>query len=144
MKVQPIEKELRDFALSYPGAYEEFPWGERAFKVKGKVFVFMSKGAEEFSMSVKLPRSRDMAFDLPFAEPTHYGLGKHGWITAHQKGTTKLPVALLEAWVDESYRAVAPKRLVAVLDGGGGETKKKRGTARDPSTPPRKARRRSG
>ena len=28
-------------ALSYPGAHEEFPWGERVVKVKGKVFVFL-------------------------------------------------------------------------------------------------------
>ena len=28
----------------------------------------------------------------------------------------QLPPQLLEAWIDESYRAVAPKRLLAELD----------------------------
>ena len=46
-------------------------------KVKKKAFLFM--GTDEngrFSISVKLPQSRDMAADLPFTEPTGYGLGK--------------------------------------------------------------------
>lgn len=107
-----IEALLRKHALSYPEAYEEFPWGERAIKVKGKVFVFMGSGKGKFSMSVKLPESRDMSHDLPFAEPTHYGLGKHGWVTATFKSGVKPPIDLLKAWVDESYRAVAPKSFL--------------------------------
>ena len=59
-----------------------------------------------------MPQSRDMAYDLPFAEPTHYGLGKHGWVTAHLDPKRKPPLELIEAWIDESYRAVAPKKQV--------------------------------
>ena len=33
--------ELRACALSFPGAHEEFPWGERVAKVGKKVFVFL-------------------------------------------------------------------------------------------------------
>jgi hypothetical protein len=33
---------LRDFAIAYPLATEDHPWGEIAMKVKGKVFVFLS------------------------------------------------------------------------------------------------------
>jgi predicted DNA-binding protein (MmcQ/YjbR family) len=109
--MKKVETKLRDHALSHPETYEEFPWGERAIKVKGKVFVFMGAAKGQFSMSVKLPESRDMAHDLPFAEPTHYGLGKHGWVTARFKRGTKPPIDLLKAWIDESYRAVAPKSL---------------------------------
>jgi predicted DNA-binding protein (MmcQ/YjbR family) len=105
------EAALREHALAYPEATEEFPWGERAIKVRGKVFVFMHADEKTFSMSCKLPQSRDMAADLPFAEPTHYGLGKHGWVTARFEGRTKPPVELLKAWIDESFRAVAPKKL---------------------------------
>ena len=32
---------LRDFALRYPETHEDFPWGERVIKVKGKVFLFL-------------------------------------------------------------------------------------------------------
>jgi hypothetical protein len=34
-----IETALRDYALGFPEATEDFPWGERAIKVKGKVFL---------------------------------------------------------------------------------------------------------
>src|SRR5439155_27045053 len=71
---------LRRLALGYPETYEEFPWGHRAVKVKGKAFVFMSLEAGRLSLSIKLPRSGPAAPMLPFTEPTHYGLGKSGWV----------------------------------------------------------------
>jgi predicted DNA-binding protein (MmcQ/YjbR family) len=116
MTIKSIDAALRKHALSYPETYEEFPWGERAVKVNGKAFVFMRADKDEVSLSVKLPQSRDMAVDLPFSEPTHYGLGKHGWVTAHLKPKEKPPIDLIKAWIDESYRAVAPKKLVKQLD----------------------------
>ena len=108
---------LRAFALAYPGATEEFPWGERVAKVKGKVFVFLGRD-EPLGISVKLPQSRLMALSLPFASPTGYGLGKSGWITAEFGPRDKPPMDILEAWIDESYRAVAPKTLLKALDAG--------------------------
>lgn len=36
------------------------------------------------------------------------------------------PVALLKAWIDESYRAQAPKKLVAQLDTSRDEPPKRR------------------
>jgi len=108
---------LLRFALSYPEAREDHPWGETVVKVKKKVFVFL--GHPEgggLGVSVKLPRSNLLALDLPFATPTGYGLGKAGWVTAQFKPKEKPPVDLLKQWIDESYRAVAPKTLVARLD----------------------------
>src|SRR5438045_1961247 len=37
---------LRKFALSHPQAAEDFPWGERTIKVRGKIFVFLSEDGE--------------------------------------------------------------------------------------------------
>ena len=112
---RPEAKLLRDFALSFPEAYEEFPWGERVAKVKGKVFVFLGMSGDEIGLSVKLPQSAGLALGLPFASPTGYGLGKAGWVTARFAKREKAPVDLLRAWIDESYRAVAPKKLVAAM-----------------------------
>jgi predicted DNA-binding protein (MmcQ/YjbR family) len=109
------EEILRELAMGYPEATEDFPWGHRAIKVRKKAFVFMSNDDGEFSMSVKLPQSCDMAHDLPFAEPTGYGLGRAGWITARFPAKAKPPLDLLKAWIDESYRAIAPKKLVKLL-----------------------------
>ena len=108
---------LRAFALGYPGAQEEYPWGERVVKVKGKVFVFLGRDEEGLGLSVKLPQSGTMALGLPFASPTGYGLGKSGWVTVQFGPREKPPLDLLRTWIDESYRAVAPKTLLKQLDG---------------------------
>jgi len=110
-----IAAELSDAALCYPGTDEHFPWGETAIKVKGKSFLFMRADDDVLSLSVKLPRSREDALALPFTEPTHYGLGKSGWVTSSFKRGDDVPVGILKDWLDESYRAVAPKKLVAQL-----------------------------
>jgi predicted DNA-binding protein (MmcQ/YjbR family) len=104
---------IRKHALSYPQTAEEFPWGESAFKVKGKTFVFMRDDADGVSFSVKVPSSRDLALSLPGSEPTHYGMGAKGWVTL--KPTAKTPRHVLFFLIDESFRAVAPKRVVAIL-----------------------------
>jgi len=109
------EKALRAHALAYPGAHEAFPWGERVVKVRGKVFVFMGRLEGGLGLSVKLPGSASLALALPFASPTAYGLGKSGWVTARFAPRERPPLVLLKRWIDESYRAVAPKRLVATL-----------------------------
>src|SRR2546428_6470302 len=106
---------LREFALAFPEAREDFPWGERVVKVRGKVFVFLGHDEGDLGLSVKLPRSGMLALSLPFASPTGYGLGKAGWVTARFGSREKAPLDLLRAWIDESYRAVAPKKLVAAL-----------------------------
>ncbi len=116
LTAKQMYERLRKRALGYPGATEDHPWGETAIKVNGKVFVFMGFDKAQFSMSTKLPQSRDMAHDLPFAEPTHYGLGKHGWVTARLDPKKDPPLELMEAWIDESYRAVAPKKMVDDLN----------------------------
>jgi predicted DNA-binding protein (MmcQ/YjbR family) len=106
---------LRKLALSYPEAHEDMPWGHHAIKVKGKCFVFLAADGETFSLSAKLPSSAEVAVKLPFAFPTEYGLGKSGWVTARFPRKARVPMELLQLWIDESYRAIAPKRLVARL-----------------------------
>lgn len=110
-----IAKALKKHARSYPETTEEFPWGESAFKVKGKTFVFMRAEPGELSFSVKLPKSRTKALKLSGSEPTHYGMGAKGWVTL--RPPTKTPLKTLFAFIDESYRAVAPKRVLSQLDG---------------------------
>lgn len=110
------EHALRDAALAYPEAHEDFPWGERALKVRGKVFLFLSCDGARLSLSLKLPESRHAALTMPFATPTGYGLGKAGWVTSRFEAGAVVPLEILRAWLDESYRAVAPKAVVKQLD----------------------------
>jgi predicted DNA-binding protein (MmcQ/YjbR family) len=110
---------LRRFALSYPSAYEDFPWGETVIKVAKKVFLFLGLASDGLHLSVKLPQSASLALSLPFASPTGYNLGRSGWVTARFGSRENPPLPVLRQWIDESYRAVAPKRLVATLPAGG-------------------------
>jgi predicted DNA-binding protein (MmcQ/YjbR family) len=110
------ELSLRAFALSFPGTHEDFPWGHRALKVRGKAFVFMSRDEPGLSLSVKLPASAEGALQFGFCEPTHYGLGRSGWVTATFAPRARVPVDMLRSWIGESYRAVASKKLVSALD----------------------------
>ena len=71
--------------------------------------------AELFDVIAGTSTGGILALGLPFASPTGYGLGKAGWVTARFGKGEKAPVDLLRSWIDESYRAVAPKKLVAAL-----------------------------
>lgn len=113
-----LAAELRSYALSFPETTEDFPWGERALKVRGKAFVFM-RAEDSISFSVKLPKTGNQALALPFAEPTHYGLGKHGWVSLTlPKKITKTLEKQCRAWILESYLAVAPAKLARSVSEG--------------------------
>ena len=107
---------LRAFGLSYPEAHTESPWpGHLDLAVRNKTFAYLSIEGQPFRISCKLPRTGQDALWLPFAKPTAYGLGKSGWVTAELADGEPVPVDLFRQWIDESYRAQAPKRLAAQL-----------------------------
>ena len=113
-------EKVRAFALGLPGAAEEFPWGESVAKVNGKVFVFLgvADGSYPLGVTVKLRDETAHAHALasPGAEPAGYGLGKAGWVRVPLEEKGAPPAELLGDWVEESYRTIAPKRLIAELD----------------------------
>ncbi len=129
---------LQQFALGFPEAVEEAPWGHRAIKVRGKTFVFLAATAEGLSLSVKLPDSGDEALELAYCEPTGYGLGKSGWVSAQFGVRQKPPLEVVQAWIAESYRTIAPKRLVKQLDAGTYEPPGSKAAAKPAAKPARK------
>ncbi len=115
-EVRQAAQTLQEYALGLPEAQEEFPWGECVIKVNNKIFVFFGlMDNPGLLVQVKLPTSADDALNLPFAQAAGYGLGKHGWVKMQFAADDSPPVSLLQKWILESYRAVAPKRLVAQL-----------------------------
>jgi len=120
------KRALSRLALSYPDTREDHPWGHSAFKVKRKVFLFLFYEKGLLSLSLKLPESAKLALSLPFASPTSYGLGKSGWVTAKFNGTNEVPLEMLAEWIDESFRAIAPKRVLTKLDSQGNKTTRQR------------------
>jgi predicted DNA-binding protein (MmcQ/YjbR family) len=109
-----VREKVRAFALSLPGAVEEHPWGEDVAKAGGKVFVFLGSHRSG-RITVKLDESHGHALSIEGAAPTGYGLGRSGWVTVPMRAPG-VSLGLLRDWVEESYRIVAPKRLVAELE----------------------------
>ena len=116
-----LASKLRELGLAkYPSAHLKSPWpGHLDLAVKDKTFAYLSVDGEPFRISAKLPHSASAALMLPFTKPTEYGLGKSGWVSAAFPDGEEPPMDLMLAWIDESYRAQAPKKLVAELDGQG-------------------------
>jgi len=119
-----VLRELRAFGLAYPAAHTKSPWpGHLDLAVKDKTFAYLSIEGEPLAISCKLPHSWPTALRLAFTRPTGYGLGKSSWVTATFADGEQVPVELLKAWIDESYRAQAPKRLAATLGASVGAPK---------------------
>lgn len=110
-------KDLRKAALVYPDTVEHFPWGHNAFKIGGKkVFLFLGEDEEGgWSASMKLPFRNEDALKIKGAAPTEYGLGRAGWVTFRFTAKAKPPMTKLVDYLDESWRAVAPKKLSAAF-----------------------------
>jgi len=90
--------------------------GEPTFRVRGKNFVFTNKVAD--GMSVKLPKEEAAAVVAtdPGAEPTGYGLGRHGWVSiVVGEDADDARWEEIEEWVRTSYTLVAPKTLAKVV-----------------------------
>ncbi len=117
-KLKAAEDRLREVMLAFPEVTEEFPWGHRTAKVKGKMFAVLVLEDHRLSVTTKLPDSNEAALMFPFATPTGYGLGRSGWVTSEFKPGDSVPVELLTQWIHESFRAVAPQKVLKALDAG--------------------------
>jgi predicted DNA-binding protein (MmcQ/YjbR family) len=114
-----VVESLERFALELPEAWPDEPWGDHVVKVGKKIFVFLSgPDSERQVITAKLPESREHALSYPESHPTGYGLGKHGWVTIVVDTVPPEEREVLFDFVEESYRAVAPKTLVKRLDAG--------------------------
>jgi predicted DNA-binding protein (MmcQ/YjbR family) len=113
------EAELIAYAATFPGAWEDHPWDHTVMKVGTKIFVFFGGAAAppgELSLTVKLPVSYEMALTLPYMRPSGHGLWKAGWAQLRQADGDDFDLETIRGWIAQSYRAVAPKKLVRQLD----------------------------
>jgi predicted DNA-binding protein (MmcQ/YjbR family) len=103
---------LEAIALALPEAarVDIEAWdGEPTFRVRTKNFVFTDR--EATGISVKLPKDEAEAVIAtePGAEPTGYGLGRHGWVSIDLGPSPDWDQ--VTEWVRTSYTMVAPKTL---------------------------------
>lgn len=96
---------LRKSALRHPKTKEGIackgtPVEKRTVMTRGRAFVYL--GAKD--AMVKLGDSLDEAIKLAKKQKKQYRVGAHHWVTV----TYDAPQKLIEKWIAESYRVVAP------------------------------------
>ncbi|HKA08811.1 MAG TPA: MmcQ/YjbR family DNA-binding protein [Gemmataceae bacterium] len=107
---------LRRIALRFPEVEERIACKGTAiecttFKARNKSFLFV--GAAEARL--KLRESIEEANKLASSEPARFRVGGQGWVKIVFDSDNPAPLDVLERWIDESYRLIAAKQLVAML-----------------------------
>ena len=120
---QQAEAELTAYGLSLPETDVASGWA-RWMRVAGRTFtVFGDKGDHERALTItlKLPISFEMIQDLPFVRESRGWHRQHQWAHAHFGPDDDILAELptLQAWMRQSYCAMAPKRLSRLMDAAG-------------------------
>jgi len=110
---------LRRLALTFPETEEGLSCGKQAFKARNKAFLFIGHDATHYNVMLKLRDALPEAARLAAQEPTHYSVGGHQWVKLTFPHDQSPPPGLMQRWIDESYRLLAPKTLVALLPTSG-------------------------
>jgi hypothetical protein len=114
-------KEARKRALGYPEAEEGIACAgtsleKRTIKVRSKAFLFLGPKDLMLKLGESLAEARIMAS----REPDRYHAGASGWVKVDLEKHGPPPIEVLARWIDESYRLLAPRTLVAALPPPGG------------------------
>ena len=115
-----VTKTLQNIALRYPEAQHGIACQGTAvecssFKARDKAFLFVGGTGPSYTVRLKLRELQAEATKLAAKEPARYNIGAHGWAKVTFSVQDPPPPDLMERWIDESYRAVADKKLVAQL-----------------------------
>lgn len=105
---------LRRVCLELPGAVETETWGHANFRAGKKIFALLGDHEGAPALVVKAaPGAQEMLVGDPrFFVPPY--VGHKGWVGV--RVSSALPLALVEDLVEDSYRLVAGKRMLAELD----------------------------
>ena len=108
---------VRKICLAFPETSEKLAWGHPTFRVRDKIFATIGVNADDkvVTMTTKPPPGEQevlLAEGAPFFFPKYVGV--RGWIgfVVNSQSDWKLVAEMVE----DSYREIAPKRLVAQLD----------------------------
>jgi predicted DNA-binding protein (MmcQ/YjbR family) len=99
--------ELREYLLSKPEAFEDYPFGPKVavIKVQGKMFATLSEGEGGANMNLKCdPHEALILRDIFSAVKPGYHMNKRHWNTLIMDGS--IPRGEIERMVDNSYALV--------------------------------------
>jgi predicted DNA-binding protein (MmcQ/YjbR family) len=98
---------LRKLCLSFPGAYEDFPFGPETsvFKVEGKLFAITALRSAPLKVSLKCEPelAEQLRGSYPDAVTPGYHLNKRHWNTVVCDGATAVSDEMLRDMVEDSY-----------------------------------------
>ncbi len=127
MPPRPLTR-LRKLCLALPETHEVEAWGEPTFRVRNKIFAMYASpsnhhgGGRPAVWLKALPedQTRMLRADPKcFFKPPYVGV--NGWIGIWLDGP--LDLDNLDEFLEEAYRLIAPKRIVAAWD----ESRQKKG-----------------
>jgi hypothetical protein len=106
---------LAAMALALPEAEERETWGERTFRVRGKIFMMLAADGKRGNVKATHEEQAAMLEEDPatFFYPSYVGV--HGWIGID---VGKAERGVMLELITEAWRMTAPKRLVASFDAG--------------------------
>jgi predicted DNA-binding protein (MmcQ/YjbR family) len=116
MAEDAFHERLLEIVLRLPGAYEDRPWGSVHCKVAGKIFVGwgrLDSGEMQIGIRTSLPLQAMFVGSDPRFSIAKY-VGKYGGVD--MRIGAKPNWAEVEHLIVESYRIIAPKKLVKELD----------------------------
>ena len=117
--------QVRTIALCFPEAFEKISWGRPVFCAP-KIFVMYGGSAKTdkkgeylqypYSILVKVDESdrRALEQDARVFYPAY--MGPSGWLGLDLAAKKKVDWAEVRELIDASYRMIAPKKLIKVLD----------------------------
>lgn len=115
---EAIMAPLRAICLAYPESVEMFTFGSPNFRVRSRIFAMSHKPDHRVAVWCKAPPGGQEAYVT--SEPDRYFrppyLGPKGWVAAWISPECDPDWDEIEAIIEESYRLVAPKRLLKALD----------------------------
>lgn len=112
----PPSQTIRLIALGFPETVEGSSCVNRAFAARGKNFVFLGEKENECSLRIKVESSRSEFEKHAANDPDRWQVGKAGWAMLRFAPDAPPSDLDLRRWITESFRLLAPKRLVNEFD----------------------------
>ena len=142
-----MPESLEKIAKSYPQVVAGTSCNKTSYKAGGKSFLFVGEKADTYNVLLKLKDCLPEAEALAKKKPDQYFPGSSGWVKVEMPLGKSPPKGTWQRWIDESFRLIVPKKIVAEMSTGAVATSatkkkaKKKPVAK--KAPRKKARRRS-
>ena len=109
-------KLIQKTALSLPEVEEGLVCDKVEFKAGKKNSLFMGKDGDGYNVKPKLKNSLEEALVQSSGQVGTIYVGSNGWVELEFPHCKSSPQSVLVRWIEESYRLLVPKKLVAKLD----------------------------